>query len=74
MFCDHLNVGMTRRDYFGRFALGLGGIALSQLLPRPAGAAAHPGSPLRGVLSSTHFPAKAKRIMGFVPRRLEWLG
>ena len=33
MFCDHINVGMTRRDFFGKFALGLGGIALSQLLP-----------------------------------------
>src|SRR6188768_3390926 len=57
MFCDHLNVGMTRRDFFGRFALGLGGMALSQLLPRSIAAT------VGGVLPQTHFPARAKRII-----------
>ena len=61
MFCDQLNLGMTRRDFFGRFALGLGGIALSQLLPSARGASA--ASPFAGVLSETHFPARAKRII-----------
>jgi len=28
MNCDHLNFGMNRRDFFGRFALGLGEVAL----------------------------------------------
>jgi hypothetical protein len=63
MFCDHLDFGMTRRDFFGRFALGLGGIALSQLLPRSFAAGAPTTNPLGGVLSEPHFPARAKRII-----------
>src|SRR5687768_3346771 len=63
MFCDHLNVGMTRRDFFGKFALGLGGIALSQLLPRSLGAADGALNPLGGVLPAPHFPVRAKRII-----------
>ena len=59
MFCDHLNVGMTRRDFFGRFALGLGGIALSQLLPQARASATAAG----GILGQPHFPARAKRII-----------
>ena len=31
MICNHLNFGLTRRDFFGKFALGLGGVALAQL-------------------------------------------
>jgi hypothetical protein len=64
MFCDHLDVGMTRRDFFGRFALGLGGIALSQLLPRGL-TAAEPATanPFRGILSKPHFAPRAKRII-----------
>src|SRR5687768_10338879 len=63
MFCDHLNVGMTRREFFGRFALGFGGIALSQLLP--SARAATPGvvNPFGGVLPQPHFPVRAKRII-----------
>src|SRR3954464_6966330 len=60
MFCSNINFGLTRRDFLGRFGLGLGGIALSQLLPQSASAA---GSPFRGVLPQPHFPAKAKRII-----------
>src|SRR6266542_5091111 len=66
MFCSHLNVGMTRREFFGRFALGLGGIALSQLLPRAAaatGAAGTGANPFRGILPRPHFPPRAKRII-----------
>src|SRR5687768_14136319 len=64
MFCDHLDVGMTRRDFFGRFALGLGGIALSQLLPRGlSGAEPVTASPFGGILEQPHFAAKAKRII-----------
>jgi hypothetical protein len=62
LFCDHLDLGMTRRDFFSRFALGLGGIALSQLLPRSASAAALASNPL-GAAGRPHFPAKAKRII-----------
>src|SRR5687768_12558938 len=64
MFCDHLDVGMTRRDFFGRFALGLGGIALSQLLPRGlSGAEPVTASPFGGILTQPHFAPKAKRII-----------
>src|SRR4051812_4214847 len=64
MFCDHLNVGMTRRDFFGKFALGLGGVALSQLLSRSL-TAATPDLPnlFRGVLAKPHFTPRAKRII-----------
>ncbi|HEU0008444.1 MAG TPA: hypothetical protein VFT34_01365 [Verrucomicrobiae bacterium] len=30
MTCKQLNFGMTRRDFFGRFAVELGGVALAQ--------------------------------------------
>ena len=64
MFCDHLNVGMTRRDFFGKFALGLGGIALSQLLPQARGAVtATAANPFAGILSQPHFAPRAKRII-----------
>jgi len=43
MTCHPLNFGMTRRDFFGRFARGLGGVALAQLVNGPA---------VRAVLSS----------------------
>jgi hypothetical protein len=32
MTCNQLNFGMNRRDFFGRFALGLGGVAPRQRL------------------------------------------
>jgi hypothetical protein len=57
----HVNFDMTRRDFFSRFALGLGGVALTGLLRRNL--AAETASPFAGVLSSTHFPARAKRII-----------
>ena len=64
MFCDHLDVGMTRRDFFGRFALGLGGIALSQLLPRGLSAAdTVTANPFGGILTQPHFAPRAKRII-----------
>jgi hypothetical protein len=66
MFCDHLNVGMTRRDFFGKFALGLGGIALSQLLPQARGAVtagAGAANPFAGILAQPHFAPRAKRII-----------
>jgi hypothetical protein len=35
MTCNPLNFSMARRDFFGRFALGLGGVALAQLTYSP---------------------------------------
>ena len=49
---------MNRRDFFGRFGLGLGGAALGSLL---AGAAA-PG-PFSGVLPAGHLAPRAKRVI-----------
>src|ERR1043166_4913156 len=63
MFCNHLNVGMTRREFFGRFALGMGGIALSQLLPPSLLGASMTTNPSTGVLREPHFPPRAKRII-----------
>src|SRR5690242_12570168 len=64
MNCSHINFGMSRRDFFGRFAYGLGGAALFGLLGREALAtAASVQNPFKGILSSPHFPPKAKRII-----------
>jgi hypothetical protein len=59
MNCQHVNFGMNRRDFFGRFALGMGGMALFGLLNREAGAAV----PLKGILDRPHFAPRAKRII-----------
>ncbi|MSU65471.1 MAG: DUF1501 domain-containing protein [Opitutus sp.] len=65
LFCNHVNFGLSRREFFGRFALGVGGFALMNLLQRNAVAA--PGlpssSPFQGILPQPHFPARAKRII-----------
>src|SRR5215831_6329227 len=55
--------GLSRRSFLNRFGLGLGGIALAQLLNplRGMGADISPGH--GGLLSSLHFPAKAKRVI-----------
>jgi len=68
MFCRHVNFQMDRREFFGRFGLGLGGAALFSILNRgqaqaqaliapPTVGAALPGSLL------THHAARAKRII-----------
>src|SRR5437762_3196589 len=62
MNCGHVNFEMNRRDFFGRFGLGLGGAALFGLLNREAlGAPAV--NPFKGILDQPHFPAKAKRVI-----------
>ena len=65
LFCNHVNFGLSRREFFGRFALGVGGVALMNLLQRNAVAA--PGrpssSPFQGILPQPHFPPRAKRII-----------
>ena len=49
----------TRRQFLGRFGMGLGGFALAELLAResPAAAIDH------GILGQPHLPPKAKRII-----------
>ena len=55
---------MNRRDFFGRFGLGLGGAALGSLLAGTAGAASTsvPG-PFSGALPAGHLAPKAKRVI-----------
>src|SRR5437868_3945114 len=52
--------GLSRRGFLNRFGMGLGGIALADLLgpPRTATAAGVPG-----VLAAPHHAAKAKRVI-----------
>lgn len=52
--------GLSRRMFLNRFGLGLGGIALSQMLP-PASAAA--GTDLGILGGHLHHPARAKRVI-----------
>ena len=63
MNCHHVNFEMNRRDFFGRFALGMGGMALFGLLNRDAFAAAPAVNPFKGILDQPHFAPKAKRII-----------
>ena len=65
-FCNNINVAFSRREFFGRFALGMGGAALTTLLNRDAlAAAAGPSAPnpFKGILDSPHVAPKAKRII-----------
>src|SRR3954469_12460303 len=69
-FCSNINYSMNRRDFLGRFGLGLGGVALMGLLNRDARSAmptttstAPTTSPSPGILPAPHFAAKAKRII-----------
>jgi hypothetical protein len=69
-FCNNINYSMNRRDFLGRFGLGLGGVALMGLLNRDVNAAStkvpttepSPRS-LGGILAAPHFAPKAKRII-----------
>lgn len=54
---------MNRRDFFGRFGLGMGGMALFGLLNRDLFAAAPQAASFKGVLDRPHFAPKAKRII-----------
>ncbi len=58
----HINFDMNRRDFFGRFALGLGGVALTGLL-RQSIAAPEAPNPFAGVLTAPHVTPRAQRII-----------
>ena len=49
----HFTATLSRREFFQRSVMGLGGIALSSLLGRES----------RAATMATHFPAKAKRVI-----------
>jgi len=59
--------GITRRHFFGRSAMGLGGLALSSMLGPAAARASDAATPttpgVGGVLGSPHFAPKAKRVI-----------
>src|ERR1041385_6534263 len=63
MNCSHINFAMNRREFFGRFALGLGSAALFSLLDGDVCAAVQPGLDHSGVLPAPPFPCRAKRII-----------
>ncbi len=52
---------VSRRELLNRFGMGLGGIALAELLSRDAVADELPAE--RGVLAAPHVPPKAKRVI-----------
>src|SRR5262245_8666877 len=57
---------MTRRDFFGRFGLGLGGAALAGLFnaaPRLAGASSPLASPYQGLPDFPNFAPRARRVI-----------
>ena len=56
MTCNHIQFDMSRREFFGKFALGIGGLALTQLLGRSA--IAEPG-----LAGFPNFAPRAKRII-----------
>jgi Protein of unknown function (DUF1501) len=63
MNCTHVNFQMNRRDFFGRFGLGLGGAALFGLLNDRASGATAASNPFQGVMDAPHFAPRAKRII-----------
>src|SRR6186997_3181892 len=66
-YCNNIDYSMNRRDFLGRFGLGMGGVALMGLLNRGASAAAVSNasaeSAFKGVLPSPHLAPKARRII-----------
>ncbi len=58
---DEIPLSLTRRQFFGRAATGIGSLALASLLCERAMSGAPIGVP--GVLPQAHFPARAKRII-----------
>jgi hypothetical protein len=60
LFSDHLRA-ITRRHFFSKTALGVGGIALASLLNDKLFASVSPVNPLAP--KQPHFPAKAKRVV-----------
>ncbi len=57
-------LGLSRRQFLNRFGLGLGGIALANLVNPVSSFGAVAQAPDKGILNGqTHFPAKAKRVI-----------
>ena len=58
--CPLVVPDLSRRDFLNRFATGLGGIALAEMLSQPTQASVVQD---HGILNGTHFAPKAKRII-----------
>src|SRR5437867_2788572 len=61
-----MKMPMNRRQFFGRFAFGLGGVALADLFNSSATAAARAAgaaSPYRGLAEFPNFAPRAKRVI-----------
>lgn len=61
MFCHNVDRNLTRRAFLTRSGLGLGGVALVDLLAR--GEPQQKPNPFAGILDRPHHPPKAKRII-----------
>jgi hypothetical protein len=58
------SLGLSRRHFLNRFGMGLGGIALAHLLsPAKTFAAVNSTPHHAGVITTPHFPPKAKRVI-----------
>ena len=60
--CNQFNP-LNRRDFLGRFAMGLGGAAFANLFNREAQASASNANPFKGILPAPHLVPKANRII-----------
>lgn len=59
---DHPGLKITRRHFFGKASLGLGGLALGSML-NPMVGWAHDDPVRQGILKQLHFAPKVKRII-----------
>src|SRR5262245_32788230 len=64
LFCNQVELARSRREFLANSGLGLGSLALAELLASGSTAAepAHE-NPFRGILEQPHHPPKAKRII-----------
>jgi hypothetical protein len=65
-YCNNIDYSMNRRDFLGRFGLGLGGVAMMGLLNRGAAGSAPSATssnPFTGVMAAPHIAPKAKRVI-----------
>ena len=62
-YCTNIDYSMNRRDFLGRFGLGLGGVALMNLLNAGSANAATAANPFKGIMPAPHLAPKAKRVI-----------
>src|SRR5215217_871416 len=62
-YCNNIDYSMNRRDFLARCGLGLGGVALMNLLNGGAAASSAVENPFKGILPAPHIAPKAKRII-----------